>query len=265
VTGLGDLQGAPPVTRAGARPGDVVAVAGPLGHSAAGLALLEAGHREPAALVAAHLRPAPPYDAGPEAARLGATALMDVSDGLLADLGHIARASGVAIDVHPAALDPTPLLPAAELSWWYQFYFATDRGRTGYDRNRREFARLIWHTASPKWDFDETAFDRTAAAFDNPDHVDIVIDNYRWRLGLTTGQAQYDDLEHQLAGSPVIAVPAITLEGDANGAPHPDPGAYREKFSGPYEHRTITGGVGHNLPQEAPQAFAQAVIDASRY
>jgi len=158
-----------------------------------------------------------------------------------------------------------PLLPAAELSWRYQFYFATDRGRTGYDRNRREFARLIWHTASPKWDFDETAFDRTAAAFDNPDHVDIVIDNYRWRLGLTTGQAQYDDLEHQLAGSPVIAVPAITLEGDANGAPHPDPGAYREKFSGPYEHRTITGGVGHNLPQEAPQAFAQAVIDASRY
>ncbi|HEY4702370.1 MAG TPA: alpha/beta hydrolase, partial [Streptosporangiaceae bacterium] len=158
-----------------------------------------------------------------------------------------------------------PLLPAAELSWWYQSYFATDRGRTGYDRNRREFARLIWHTASPKWDFDESAFDRTAAAFDNPDHVDIVIDNYRWRLGLTTGQAQYDDLEHQLAGSPVIAVPAITLEGDANGAPHPDPGAYREKFSGPYEHRTITGGVGHNLPQEAPQAFAQAVIDAGRY
>ena len=158
-----------------------------------------------------------------------------------------------------------PLLPAAELSWWYQLYFATDRGRTGYDRNRREFARLIWHTASPKWDFDESAFDRTAAPFDNPDHVDIVIDNYRWRLGLTTGQAQYDDLEHQLAGSPVIAVPAITLEGDANGAPHPDPGAYREKFSGPYEHRTIAGGVGHNLPQEAPQAFAQAVIDAGRY
>jgi pimeloyl-ACP methyl ester carboxylesterase len=158
-----------------------------------------------------------------------------------------------------------PLLPAAELSWWYQFYFATDRGRTGYDRNRHQFARLIWHTASPKWDFDETAFDRTAAAFDNPDHVDIVIDNYRWRLGLTTGQAQYDDLEHQLAGNPVIAVPAITLEGDANGAPHPDPGTYREKFSGPYEHRTITGGIGHNLPQEAPQAFAQAVIDAGRY
>jgi pimeloyl-ACP methyl ester carboxylesterase len=158
-----------------------------------------------------------------------------------------------------------PLLPAAELSWWYQFYFATDRGRAGYDRNRREFARLIWHTASPKWDFDDAAFDQTAAAFDNPDHVDIVIDNYRWRLGLATGQAQYDDLEHQLASGPVIAVPTITLEGDANGAPHPDPGAYRDKFSGPYEHRTITGGVGHNLPQEAPQAFAQAVIDAARY
>ena len=158
-----------------------------------------------------------------------------------------------------------PLPPAAELSWWYQFYFATDRGRAGYDRNRREFARLIWHTASPKWDFDEAAFDQTAAAFDNPDHVDIVIDNYRWRLGLATGQAQYDDLEHQLARSPVIAVPAITLEGDANGAPHPEPDAYREKFSGPYDHRTITGGIGHNLPQEAPHEFARAVIDASHY
>jgi pimeloyl-ACP methyl ester carboxylesterase len=171
--------------------------------------------------------------------------------------------SGYLIGNQQAGREPLP--PAAELSWWYQFYFATDRGRAGYDRNRRQFARLIWHTASPNWDFDETTFDRTAAAFDNPDHVAIVIDNYRWRLGLATGQPQYDDLEQQLAGSPEITVPAITLEGDANGAPHPEPGTYREKFSGPYEHRTITGGVGHNLPQEAPQAFAQAVIDASHY
>ncbi|HEY1673928.1 MAG TPA: alpha/beta hydrolase [Streptosporangiaceae bacterium] len=171
--------------------------------------------------------------------------------------------SGYLIGNQRAGQEPLP--PAAELSWWYQFYFATDRGRAGYDRNRREFARLIWHTASPKWDFDEAVFDQTAAAFDNPDHVDIVIDNYRWRLGLATGQAQYDDLEQKLARSPVIAVPAITLEGDANGAPHPEPDAYREKFSGPYEHRTITGGIGHNLPQEAPHDFAQAVIDASHY
>jgi pimeloyl-ACP methyl ester carboxylesterase len=154
-----------------------------------------------------------------------------------------------------------PLLPSAELSWWYQFYFATDRGRAGYDRYRREFAKLIWHTASPQWDFDEVAFDRTAASFDNPDHVSIVIHNYRWRLGLAEGETRYDDLEKQLAASPVIRVPAITLEGDANGAPHPEPGAYAAKFSGPYEHRAISGGVGHNLPQEAPQAFAQAVID----
>ncbi len=171
--------------------------------------------------------------------------------------------SGYLIGNQRAGQEPLP--PAAELSWWYQFYFATDRGRAGYDRNRREFARLIWHTASPKWVFDEAVFDQTAAAFDNADHVDTVIDNYRWRLGLATGQAQYDDLEHQLGRSPVIAIPAITLEGDANGAPHPEPDAYREKFSGPYEHRTITGGIGHNLPQEAPHEFARAVIDASHH
>jgi len=156
-----------------------------------------------------------------------------------------------------------PLLPSAELSWWYQFYFATDRGQAGYDRYRREFARLIWHTASPKWDFDEVTFSRTAACFDNPDHVAVVIHNYRWRIGLATGEPQYDALEQQLARSPAITVPAITLEGDANGAPHPEPSAYREKFTGRYEHRTVHGGVGHNLPQEAPQAFAQAIIDAS--
>jgi pimeloyl-ACP methyl ester carboxylesterase len=156
-----------------------------------------------------------------------------------------------------------PLLPPAELSWWYQFYFATERGRAGYGKYRREFARLIWHSASPQWSFDDATFDRSATSFDNPDHVAIVIHNYRWRLGLAEGEAHYDDLEKQLAASPVISVPTITLEGDANGAPHPEPGAYAAKFSGKYAHRTISGGVGHNLPHEAPQAFAQAIIDVA--
>jgi pimeloyl-ACP methyl ester carboxylesterase len=154
-----------------------------------------------------------------------------------------------------------PLLPSAELAWWYQFYFATERGRVGYGKYRREFAKLIWHTASPKWNFDDVTFNLSAASFDNADHVSIVIHNYRWRLGLAEGEAQYDDLEKQLTDSPVITVPTITLEGDANGAPHPDPGTYAAKFSGKYAHRTISGGVGHNLPQEAPQAFAEAIVD----
>jgi len=156
-----------------------------------------------------------------------------------------------------------PLLPPAELSWWYQFYFATERGRAGYDKYRREFTRLIWHTASPQWSFDDATFDRSATSFDNADHVGIVIHNYRRLPRLAEGEAQYDDLEKQLAASPVISVPTITLEGDANGAPHPEPGAYAAKFAGPYAHRTISGGVGHNLPQEAPQAFAQAIIDVA--
>ena len=156
-----------------------------------------------------------------------------------------------------------PLPPQAELEWWYQFYFATDRGRAGYDKNRHDFAKLIWRTASPKWGFDDATFDRSAAAFDNPDHVAIVIHNYRWRLALAPGEAKYDELEKRLATGPVITVPTITMEGDANGAPHADPSAYAKKFSGKYEHRFITGGIGHNLPQEAPQAFAQAVVDVS--
>lgn len=158
-----------------------------------------------------------------------------------------------------------PLPPKAELQWWYQFYFATDRGRAGYEKYRHDFAKLIWQIASPKWHFDDATFDRSAASFDNPDHVNIVIHNYRWRLGLAQGETKYDELEKKLAQAPVITVPTITLEGDANGAPHPDPSAYAKKFSGKYSHRTITGGVGHNLPQEAPQAFAAAVIEAGRY
>jgi pimeloyl-ACP methyl ester carboxylesterase len=156
-----------------------------------------------------------------------------------------------------------PLPPEAELEWWYQFYFATERGQVGYDKYRRDFAKLIWRQASPKWDFDGATFDRSAGAFDNPDHVAIVIHNYRWRLGLAEGEAKYDDLERRLAEAPVITVPTITLEGDANGAPHPDPSSYAKKFAGRYEHRNIKGGVGHNLPQEAPQAFAEAIVDVA--
>ena len=158
-----------------------------------------------------------------------------------------------------------PLPPSAELQWWYQFYFATDRGRAGYDKNRHDFNKLIWQLASPKWNFDDATFDRSAASFENPDHVGIVIHNYRWRLALAEGEPQYADLDKRLAQAPVITVPTITLEGDANGAPHPDPSSYAKKFSGRYAHRLITGGIGHNLPQEAPQAFAQAVIDVDGY
>ena len=159
----------------------------------------------------------------------------------------------------------TPLPPAAEYQWWYQYYFATERGRAGYEKYRREFARLIWEVASPKWKFDDATFARSMASWDNPDHVDIVIHNYRWRLGLAKGEARYDEAERKLADGPGIQVPTITLEGDANGAPHPEPAAYAAKFSGKYRHRLIPGGVGHNLPQEAPQAFTEAVIEADRY
>jgi pimeloyl-ACP methyl ester carboxylesterase len=158
-----------------------------------------------------------------------------------------------------------PLPPEAELQWWYQYYFATDRGRAGYDTYRRDFAKLIWQTASPKWDFDDATFDRSAASFDNPDHVSIVIHNYRWRLGLADGEPEYDDLEQRLAKGPVITVPTITLEGDANGAPHPDPSSYANKFLGRYTHRVIKGGIGHNLPQEAPQAFTEAIVEVDGY
>ncbi len=163
------------------------------------------------------------------------------------------------------AAGKTPLPPNAELQWWYQYYFATERGRGGYERYRKDFAKLIWKIASPKWNFDDATFDRSAASFDNPDHVAIVIHNYRWRLGLAEGERKYDDFETRLAQFPAIGVPTITLEGDANGAPHPEPASYAKKFSGKYEHRLIEGGVGHNLPQEAPQAFAQAVIDVNHF
>jgi pimeloyl-ACP methyl ester carboxylesterase len=208
------------------------------------------------------------------------TALMDalgVDQALVAGFDWGARSAGIVAALWPERCSGlvsvsgyligsqkagnVPLPPEAELQWWYQYYFATERGRAGYDKYRRDFAKLIWRTASPKWDFDDATFDRSVASFDNPDHVSIAIHNYRWRLGLVEGEAVYAGLEKRLAEGPVIGVPTITLEGDANGAPHPDPSAYAEKFSGSHSHRTIEGGIGHNLPQEAPEAFAKAVMD----
>ena len=175
----------------------------------------------------------------------------------------IVAVSGYLIGSQQAGKNPLP--PKAELQWWYQYYFATDRGRAGYEKYRHDFAKLIWQLASPDWKFDDATFDRSAAAFDNPDHVAVVVHNYRWRLGLAGGESEYDDLERRLAAFPVITVPAITLEGDANGAPHPEPADYASKFSGRYEHRLIKGGIGHNLPQEAPKEFARAIIDVDHF
>jgi pimeloyl-ACP methyl ester carboxylesterase len=171
--------------------------------------------------------------------------------------------SGYLISSQAAGAAPLP--PAAEHAWWYQFYFATERGHAGYAKNRGEFSKLIWQLASPKWAFDDDTFDRSAAALGNPDHVAIVIHNYRWRISLAEGEPQYDEMEARLAAAPAIAVPTITLEGDANGAPHQDASAYAGKFTGRYEHRVVGGGVGHNLPQEAPQAFAQAIADVDAF
>lgn len=179
-----------------------------------------------------------------------------------ARVNALVSVSGYLIGSQEAGKKPLP--PQAELQWWYQYYFATERGRAGYDQNRHDFAKLIWRIASPKWAFDDATFDRSAQALDNADHVSIVIHNYRWRLGLAEGEAKYSDLETRLAKGPAIAVPTITLEGDANGAPHPEPSAYAGKFSGPYAHRLVKGGIGHNLPQEAPEAFAAAVADVVR-
>jgi pimeloyl-ACP methyl ester carboxylesterase len=191
------------------------------------------------------------FDWGARSACILAALWPERCDGLVSVSGYL---------IGSQAAGKLPLPPEAELQWWYQYYFATERGRLGYDRYRRKFAKLIWRTASPNWKFDDATFERSAASFDNPDHVEIAIHNYRWRLGLADGEPAYDELERRLAEAPVITVPTITLEGDANGAPHPEPSAYATKFSGEYSHRTIEGGIGHNLPQEAPAAFADAVL-----
>jgi pimeloyl-ACP methyl ester carboxylesterase len=219
----------------------------------------------------------------PSALALDAIALMDalkIDSAILAGFDWGARTADIVAALRPQRCralisvsgyligsqdaNKKPLPPAAELQWWYQYYFATERGGLGYRQYTRDFNKLIWQLASPKWQFDDATFDRTAASFDNPDHVNIVIHNYRWRLGLAQGESQYDELEKRLAKGPVITVPTITLEGDANGAFHPPASAYAGKFSGKYEHRVIRGGIGHNLPQEAPQAFAQAILDVDR-
>ena len=194
------------------------------------------------------------FDWGARSANIVAALWPERCKGLVSVSGYL---------IGSQAAGKIPLPPSAELQWWYQFYFATDRGQAGYEKYRRDFSKLIWQLASPKWKFDDATFDRSAAAFDNPDHVAIVIHNYRWRLALAEGESKYDELEKKLATAPVIAAPTITLEGDANGAPHLEPSAYAKKFSGKYSHRTIKGGIGHNLPQEAPQAFVEAVIEVS--
>ncbi|PSK66938.1 Haloalkane dehalogenase 1 [Micromonospora sp. MH33] len=218
----------------------------------------------------------------PAALALDAVALMDalgVQEAILAGFDWGARTADIIAALWPERCQGLvsvsgyliagqesgrkPLPPEAELSWWYQFYFATDRGREGYEKNLDSFAKLIWRTASPKWAFDDATFARSATSLHNPDHVDVVIHNYRWRLGLASGEPQYDEVEEKLAANPSIGVPTITLEGDANGAPHLDPSVYAGRFSGRYEHRTVGGGVGHNLPQEAPQAFADAVLQVA--
>lgn len=220
----------------------------------------------------------------PSAIALDTIALMDalkIEKAILAGFDWGARTANIVAALYPERCkalvsvsgyligsqeaNKTPLPPKAELQWWYQYYFATERGRMGYDKYRREFAKFIWQIASPKWNFDDAAFDRSAASFDNPDHVQIVIHNYRWRLGLAEGEQKYDELEKRLAAAPVINVPTITLQGDADGAPHPEASAYAKKFSGKYAHRVIKGGVGHNLPQEAPREFAKAVIDVDGF
>lgn len=219
----------------------------------------------------------------PSAVAMDTVAMMDaldVENAILAGFDWGARSANIIAALWPErcrglvsvsgyliggqAAGAKPLPPEAELQWWYQFYFATERGRTGYDVNRHAFARLIWRLASPKWAFDDATFERSAAALDNPDHVAVVIHNYRWRLGLAQGEARYEAVEQRLARGPTIGVPTITLEGDANGAPHPEPSAYAAKFTGPYAHRLIEGGIGHNLPQEAPEAFALAILDVLR-
>ena len=195
------------------------------------------------------------YDWGARTADIMAALWPERCTGLVSVSGYL---------IGSQEINKKPLPPRAELSWWYQFYFATERGRAGYAANTRDFVRLIWQTASPTWKFTDETFNRSASAFDNPDHVAITIHNYRWRLALAEGEAKYDDYERRLAKLPLITIPTITLEGDANGAPHPDPSAYASKFSGKYQHRNISGGIGHNLPQEAPEAFAKAVLDVAK-
>ena len=196
------------------------------------------------------------FDWGARTADIIAALFPERVDGLVSVSGYL---------INNREAIKAPLPPAGEYAWWYQFYFATEHGRAGYEKNRHDFNKLIWKTASPSWAFSDAEFDRSAASFDNPDHVDVVIHNYRWRQSLAEGESRYDDLERRLAAGPAIAAPTIVMEGDANGAPHATgDAAFRGKFTGPYNYRVVTGGIGHNLPQEAPREFARAVLDVAR-
>jgi len=216
--------------------------------AADGLALLDALHIKKAIVAG--------FDWGARTADIMAALWPERCEALVSVSGYL---------IGSQELNRAPLPPKAEQQWWYQYYFTTERGAAGYAKYTHDFARLIWETASPKWAFDDATFNRSAAALDNPDQVAVAIHNYRWRLGLAQGEARYDGLEKKLATLPAITIPTITMEGDANGAPHPEPSAYTKKFTGKYEHRLITGGIGHNLPQEAPEAFAKAVIDVGKF
>jgi pimeloyl-ACP methyl ester carboxylesterase len=191
------------------------------------------------------------FDWGARTADVMATLWPERCKGIVSVSGYL---------ISSPAANQVPWPPEPAFLFWYQYYFATPVGKAGYEKYLDQFNKFIWRQASPKWNFDDATYDRTAASFHNPDHVDIVMHDYRWRLGLADGERKYDDLEKRLAALPPITVPTITMEGDANGAIHAPAAAYRARFSGKYEHRDLTGGVGHNLPQEAPHAFAEAIL-----
>jgi pimeloyl-ACP methyl ester carboxylesterase len=192
------------------------------------------------------------YDWGGRAACVGAALWPDRCIGLVSVNSYL---------IQNIAKAMMPAKPEQEVALWYQYYFQLERGRAGLAANRREIARILWEQWSPDWDFDDATFDRSAAAHDNPDYVDVVIHSYRHRFGLAAGDPRYADLQRRLAPLPPITVPAVTLDGDADGVlPASDGRASAAKFTGRRVHRVVPG-VGHNVPQEAPEAFAAAVME----
>lgn len=192
------------------------------------------------------------YDWGGRAACVGAALWPDRCAGLVCVNSYL---------IQDIARAMVPAKPEREVPLWYQYYFQVERGRAGLAANRRGIANLLWRQWSPNWHFDAATFERTAVAFDNPDYVDIVIHSYRHRFGLADGDPQYADIQRRLAALPVITVPAITLDGEADGvAPATDGTATAAKFAGHRTHRVVPH-AGHNLPQEEPEAFAAAVME----
>jgi pimeloyl-ACP methyl ester carboxylesterase len=154
-----------------------------------------------------------------------------------------------------------PSAPEAERRLWYQYYFHGERGRAGLAGDRRALCRLLWQTWSPSWRFDDATFERSAQAFDNPDFVDVVIHSYRHRFGLVAGDPAYAGIERRLAAQPTIAVPTISFDGSDDGVRAPAAATHDARhFSGPRSHR-LAQGVGHNMPQESPREFADAVLE----